>query len=838
MAEIDTLEVKIKANAQSAATSLNYLAASLRKVQTALSTAKKDGGDATQRISKGLNDLNDALSKLNNRCLTKLDTLSDKLNKYADALERFKKVKGIGNITNTMKAVDKVLSAPTRAATKKAVDAVKEKLADTPSDSMKVTVASETKGLSKFGEEIAAVRERIKELIKTSKGGTSALGTFVKSLGRIAFYRAIRSAIKAVSEAFSEGLKNAYMYSKQSESFTRLAETLDRIKSITAQMTNQLGAFWGEVRQFVLPAIEWIVEKVRVLSKNLTELFAALNGETTYLVARYQALEWEEATDAVKKYKHQLLGLDELNNLSTQQNSGKNQTDYSQLYDEFEVSARLKAIGASWGSIVTTIKGYADELELFLTGAEIAMGGILLFSGVNIPLGLGLLVHGAWKASEKIPVWNEISGKIDVKLSDIEELLSGAMAAVGAVLLFSGAAPQWGLGLMIAGIGLFSDAKKRKTDWTKIDTKTSDALSTLNKTFGLALGVIGGVLLFSGASIGLGLGCLIAGISAISSDAKEKTFSFSKVSGKINKVLETIKGSLLLPIGLAAVGAALLFTGHYGLGLGLLIGSKVLADYEITEYGWDSVLKNLQTAWGQIRAYVKGTIQYDLNSWHNKLEEFFDFDLNGDTKVGGLPTKAPKVVEIGGKNTLDYFTIPAEPKIQTPTAKGLAIQNLEKAIYENTGGVGTAATIQGQIGIDAANIVKGAVAEFLSDPIELIKKAFPKLRNNSDSDIRTFMDYYSRDAHGAVESRGSLFLAGEAGPEFIGSIGSTSAVANTGQMTDAIYKAAYMGMSRALQENGGNGLAGFVPATTDDLFIAMRKKASKYNKTTGNSAFA
>ena len=112
------------------------------------------------------------------------------------------------------------------------------------------------------------------------------------------------------------------------------------------------------------------------------------------------------------------------------------------------------------------------------------------------------------------------------------------------------------------------------------------------------------------------------------------------------------------------------------------------------------------------------------------------------------------------------------------------------------------------------------------------------MRNNSDSDIRTFMDYYSRDAHGAVESRGSLFLAGEAGPEYIGSMGSTSAVANTGQMTDAIYKAAYMGMSRALQENGGNGLAGFEPATMDDLFIAMKKKSSAYTKRTGQSAFA
>ena len=90
---------------------------------------------------------------------------------------------------------------------------------------------------------------------------------------------------------------------------------------------------------------------------------------------------------------------------------------------------------------------------------------------------------------------------------------------------------------------------------------------------------------------------------------------------------------------------------------------------------------------------------------------------------------------------------------------------------------------------------------------------------------------------GIIPANGSLFWAGESGAEFVGNIGSSSAVANTGQMTDAIYKAAYMGMSKALKENGGNGMNGFEPATTDDLFIAMKKKATNYKRVTGNPAF-
>lgn len=57
------------------------------------------------------------------------------------------------------------------------------------------------------------------------------------------------------------------------------------------------------------------------------------------------------------------------------------------------------------------------------------------------------------------------------------------------------------------------------------------------------------------------------------------------------------------------------------------------------------------------------------------------------------------------------------------------------------------------------------------------------------------------------------------------------------EMSDIIYRASYLGLSRALKENGSM-LNGFEPATTDDLFVVMRKKASNYNKMTGNSAFA
>ena len=105
----------------------------------------------------------------------------------------------------------------------------------------------------------------------------------------------------------------------------------------------------------------------------------------------------------------------------------------------------------------------------------------------------------------------------------------------------------------------------------------------------------------------------------------------------------------------------------------------------------------------------------------------------------------------------------------------------------------------------------------------------------NDNSVRGAVQF---KASGGIPASGSMFIAGESGAEFVGNIGSTSAVANTGQMTDAIYKAAYMGMSKALKENGGGNMSGWEASTTDEIFAVMRKKASNYNKRTGNPAFA
>ena len=59
-------------------------------------------------------------------------------------------------------------------------------------------------------------------------------------------------------------------------------------------------------------------------------------------------------------------------------------------------------------------------------------------------------------------------------------------------------------------------------------------------------------------------------------------------------------------------------------------------------------------------------------------------------------------------------------------------------------------------------------------------------------------------AQGGFPTEGELFVAREAGPEMVGSIGNKSAVANNDQITKAIADATYSAFVQALSENSNN----------------------------------
>lgn len=143
-----------------------------------------------------------------------------------------------------------------------------------------------------------------------------------------------------------------------------------------------------------------------------------------------------------------------------------------------------------------------------LSFALLVIGAVILFSGANIPLGLALMAVGAAGMATVIAAnWDTIKEALQGPVGAVVGLLSGALLVLGAILSFSGASVPLGLGLMVAGaIGL---ATTVAANWDTIKTLLQGAIGGVVAVVSSALLVIGAVLVFSGVALPLGIDYLL-----------------------------------------------------------------------------------------------------------------------------------------------------------------------------------------------------------------------------------------------------------------------------------------------------------------------------------------
>ena len=140
---------------------------------------------------------------------------------------------------------------------------------------------------------LKALKSSLSDIRNRVENAFPRLRTLFSSLTRIAFYRVIRTAIKAIGEAFREGSENAYWFSREFGTATHyISEAYDSLASSTFQMKNQLGAVWATLIATIQPVIEQIIALVQRAAEIVTQFFAILGGKSTYLKAVRVAKQW------------------------------------------------------------------------------------------------------------------------------------------------------------------------------------------------------------------------------------------------------------------------------------------------------------------------------------------------------------------------------------------------------------------------------------------------------------------------------------------------------------------------------------------------------------------
>lgn len=374
------------------------------------------------------------------------------------------------------------------------------------------------KGIDPVKRAFAALKDRIKENLKP-------LTTLMSSLGRIAFYRIIRGAIKAITQAFKEGLENAYAFSQAIDGEGhRFAEAMDSMKTASSTMKNQLGSAFISLLAAIAPIINAIIGLITKLANAIAQLFAAFTG-STYLKAADVPKKWADAAGgagkAAKEWKNQLLGFDEINRLEEPNNGGGGGgggiEDPSSMFEDSPINEKIKAFVDSFkAAIMAGDWKSAGELlgnkinELFPTNEQWKSWGQKLGHGLN---GAIQTLYYTLKTIDFHAIGEGIANFLNSALEQIDFTYLGAILvrkitlALDFLMGFLGTL-DWGLvGNSIFNflMGALSEANEwlASKDWNKISEelygKFKDLISAIDfgelaKAFftflGLAFGAI------------------------------------------------------------------------------------------------------------------------------------------------------------------------------------------------------------------------------------------------------------------------------------------------------------------------------------------------------------
>lgn len=191
---------------------------------------------------------------------------------------------------------------------------------------------------------------------------------FVSSLGRIAIYRLIRSALKEISKAIKEGVQNLYQWGQAWQntysSAAKFVESMDKLATAFLYLKNSIGAAVSPLIDVVAPVIDALVDKFVALTNAINQALAALSGAGVWRRAlKYQYTYAEAAGLTAKALKRTVLAFDELNKLDDKNKGGSGDgLDYSKMFEEVPVDDWLAKIldSSSWRILGT---GIADKIN-------------------------------------------------------------------------------------------------------------------------------------------------------------------------------------------------------------------------------------------------------------------------------------------------------------------------------------------------------------------------------------------------------------------------------------------------------------------------------------------
>ena len=386
-----------------------------------------------------------------------------------------------------------------------------------------------------------------------------------------------------------------------------MAEALKTNEEFQASYANLKGTLmtaFQPILTAIIPIIKALINVLNVAANAVAKFTSWVFGTTVEASQKAakalydQSKATKAAGTAAEKAKKQMSGLDEMNTWQSDKSSGGGGTA--------DVSSNP----------FDSVKTELGEMEVYVSGALLAIGAILAFTGVSIPLGIALMAIGAaGLASAIIPNWGSMSDEMQTAITNVLVVLGTAALVIGAILTFTAAHVALGIGLMIAGAGLLGTAVA--LNWNTIKEKLQGSLGAIVAIVSVALLVIGIILAVAcPVALPLGIALILAGAAGLATTVAVNWDTLkSKIQTAIGKILAVAsKAALVIGLILTVTGVA------FPLGIALILaGAKGMAKYAPAD--WNALLKKIQSVWSSIKTWFNKNVapRFTTKFWSGKF---------------------------------------------------------------------------------------------------------------------------------------------------------------------------------------------------------------------------
>lgn len=383
-----------------------------------------------------------------------------------------------------------------------------------------------------------------------------------------------------------------------------MARTLEapanQLRILRAQLTQAaraIGNIFIPALNAILPYAIAVVQVIREIANALANLAGFKLTEVDYSGVNSAAVgagsladNLDDAAGAAKKLKQYTAGFDELNVFAPNTGSGSGAGAGGAGGFDFDLPTYDflgDAVQTRIGEIKKMIEDTLAEITTIVSGFMLAVGAILVVTGVNIPLGVGLMAAGAVGLAATVGLnWTAMSSELASTLALITGVVGGFLLALGAIMAFSGVNLPLGIALMaLGGASLVSAAV---INWHNSDRHLTDALTTLTGVLAGASLAVGAMLAFTGVATGLGIALMAVGAVTLVSAA---TLNWNSIPDALASPLSRV--GLLVSGATLALGAILAFSGCMPLGIALMaIGATSLVS--VMALNWNGLSDEIQ----------------------------------------------------------------------------------------------------------------------------------------------------------------------------------------------------------------------------------------------------